>query len=264
MTAFPLPIRRALAGLVMTLSLIVAAGGREALAQDGGLQGQTSGAETGQAGVSGDAPTASQVEPGTLPTSPVLTVDSERLFAGSRFGQSLSARLESEAADIAAENRQIEADLAEEERSLTELRGQMEPVAFRSLAEEFDAKVSRIRREREDRAKTFGQSSDMARRQFLSAAEPVLKEIMRDAGAAVMLEQLTVFLSRDVVDITDEAIARIDATLLPQDPDEAVPDGAGSAPLDMGEPLPAPEAPGDGAGALNLGNTGTDAASPSE
>lgn len=165
------------------------------------------------------APTApAAAAEATLPTSPVLTIDSERLFSGSRFGQVLASKLEAEAAAIAAENRELEAKLADEERSLTQRRATMDPDAFRALAEAFDEKVTRIRKEREERAVNFGQSSDAARQQFLSAAEPVLKDIMREAGAAVMLEQHSVFLSREVVDITDEAVARIDATLLQEEP----------------------------------------------
>lgn len=184
-----------------------------------------------------------------LPRSPILTVDSERLFSDSRYGASLVKKIEAQASEIAADNRRIEAELADEERALTDLRPTIEPEKFRLLAEEFDAKVSEIRREREEMTKTLGQDSDAARRAFLEAAEPVLNTLMLEAGAAVILEHRNIFVSRDIVDITDEAIERIDATLLtdeepsgtdplaPADPAPADPAPAGPTPAD-----PAPEA----------------------
>lgn len=150
----------------------------------------------------------------TVLRSPVLVIDSERLFSGSGFGQQLADELEVRAAEIAAENRRIEAALAEEERQLTERRAELAPQAFRDLADAFDEKVSRLRRERDQAAQGLGQDSEAIRRQFLSAVEPVLDRLMQDAGAAVILERRSVFVTREAVDITDEAIARIDATLL--------------------------------------------------
>ena len=51
--------------------------------------------------------------------SPVLTIDIERVFSESLFGQRVSAELLRQTEDLAMENRQIEAALTEEERSLT-------------------------------------------------------------------------------------------------------------------------------------------------
>jgi Skp family chaperone for outer membrane proteins len=169
-----------------------------------------------------------------LPRSPILTVDSERLFADSRYGASLASKIEAQAAEIAADNRRIEGELADEERRLTDLRPKTEPEKFRAMAEAFDDKVTEIRREREEMTKTLGQDSDAARRAFLKAAEPVLNALMQEAGAAVILEHRNIFVSRDIVDITDEAIERIDAALL----DDATP-----TPDDM----PATDSPTDSA-----------------
>ena len=48
---------------------------------------------------------------------------------------------------------------------------------------------------------------------FLNAAAPVLEEIMRETNAAVILEQRSVFVSSNAIDITQTAIERIDAQL---------------------------------------------------
>ncbi|KAA8605606.1 outer membrane chaperone Skp [Salipiger aestuarii] len=152
--------------------------------------------------------------------SALLTIEIDRLFAESAYGARVAAMIEDEGTQIAAENRRIEAELTEEERALTEQRAALEPARFRSLADAFDQKVQALRQEQDAKARALGTLSEESRRQFLQLAEPVLGEIMQQAGAAVLLDKRTVFLSADVIDITDVAISRID---------EAIGDGAGTA-----------------------------------
>lgn len=145
--------------------------------------------------------------------SPVLTVDSEELYARSAFGRRVAAEVTAASAELAAENRAIETELTEEEKSLTEQRPSLTPTEFRALADEFDEKVRRIRREQDAKAAALGRQREDSEAGFLRAAAPVLEELMQDAGAAVVLERRSVFLSLNVIDITEAAIARIDAAI---------------------------------------------------
>lgn len=145
--------------------------------------------------------------------SPILTIEADRLFSESLFGQRVAQEIEAESAVLSAENRRIEAELTAEERDLTERRATMEPDAFRALADAFDERVQDIRRTQDAKARALNQRSDADRVAFLQAAAPVLERLMRDSGAAVLLERGSVFLSLNATDITDEAIARIDATI---------------------------------------------------
>ncbi len=164
-----------------------------------------------------------------VPQSPILTIEPDRLFTDSAFGQRLTKELESEGATIAGENRQIEAELIAEEQRLTEQRPDLAPDDFRLLADAFDEKVQRLRREQDAKARALGAKSDEKRREFLAAVQPILAEIMRQSAAAMIIERRTVFLSADVVDITNTAIARIDAKF--GDGSETMPpDAAGDLP----------------------------------
>ncbi len=149
----------------------------------------------------------------SLPYSAILTVAPDRLFADSAYGQRVMREIEAQGTALAAENRRIEAELMEEERALTERRAEMQPAAFRTLADAFDEKVQRIRREQEAKARDLGERQDSARGEFLSVARPILVTLMRESGASVILERSSVFLSADSTDITDLAVARIDATI---------------------------------------------------
>lgn len=148
-----------------------------------------------------------------LPNSPVLTLESDRLFTDSAFGQRVATEIEAESAVLAAENRRIEAELGAEERDLTDRRNEMEPEAFRALAEAFDQKVRSNRQSQDAKARELTQNADQARGEFLRAVRPVLEAMMRETGATVIMDRSTVILSAGAVDITDLAIARIDAAI---------------------------------------------------
>jgi len=163
------------------------------------------------------APVAAQplggpLNPGVV-RSPVLVIDFERVFAESRFGQLFNAEIEQQGAALVAENRRIEAELTEEEQQLTEQRATLDAATFRSLADAFDEKVQRLRAEQDAKATALGARTEERQRAFLQVAQPVLESLMREANAAVILERRSVFVAADAVDITDVAIARINAQL---------------------------------------------------
>ncbi len=147
------------------------------------------------------------------PSSPILTIDQEALFERSAFGRRLQAELSAAAAALAAENRSYEAELAEEERQLTEKRATMEPAAFRELAAAFDAKVVEVRREQDQKGRDIARRPDEARQRFFRAVIPVLTEIVRERGAVAILDARAILISAETIDVTDEAVRRIDATL---------------------------------------------------
>jgi len=148
-----------------------------------------------------------------MPQSPILTVEPERLFNDSDFGKRVNRQIEAESAVLVAENRRIEARLTAEEKTLTERRASMEPSVFRALADAFDEKVQETRRVQDIKSQALSNSRDANRRIFLQTARPILEALMREAGAGVILDRATVFLSANATDITNLAIARINAIL---------------------------------------------------
>ncbi len=157
--------------------------------------------------------------------SPVLLVDRDRLFQDSAEGQRIKALIEAERARLEAETRAIEAELQAEEQALTEARQTLPPDEFRARADAFDAKVQALRDDRDRAQARLVAEIEKARADFLGRITPILTEIMREFGGLVLLDRRVALLAVQQVDITDEAIARIDATLAPGDPP-----GTGAAP----------------------------------
>lgn len=156
---------------------------------------------------------------------PFLVLDQERFFTQSEFGRSLIARSEREADELRRESDALDRQFEAEERALTEQRVELAPDAFRELADAFDEKVIRARAEQEAKAQALASRSEARRREFFREAAPVLLRLLEDSRAGAIVEARSLLLSKQDLNITDEAIKRLDAAIAEQRPGDG-----GSAP----------------------------------
>lgn len=145
--------------------------------------------------------------------SPVLTVEQERLFGESAWGKRVSAEFRASLAALEAENQRIAEGLTAEEKALTERRTSMRPEDFRVEADAFDARVTGIRRAQDAKSRDISRAAEAERAAFYEAALPVMGAVMAQRGAVAILERKAVFLAAEAIDVTDDLVARIDATL---------------------------------------------------
>ncbi len=162
--------------------------------------------------------------------SPVLVIRRDALFEGSAFGKASRAGYEADSQALIAENRTLERALEEEERDLTERRATLPADEFQTLSAAFDTKVEGIRTARDAKSRDITRRFDEDRQRFLQAAIPVLAQIMAEFGATVILDQQTVVVNLEAIDVTEIAIARIDAAIgdsgavpVPRDPPAEAP-----------------------------------------
>ncbi len=181
----------------------------------------------------------------------ILTLDQNRLYAESLYGKAMERRALAESQTLAAENRKIEADLAAEEADLTQKRHAMTAAAFQVLADAFDAKVEQLRKDQAAKAAALTAQRDAGRTTFFQASVPVLGELMKQMGAYAILNHDAVVLAFDSIDVTDRAIAAVNAklgngTTVPNGPrvksDAPVPDTTAHPSPDPA-PIPAVPAP---------------------
>lgn len=164
-------------------------------------------------------PSASAAEPVVVPSpaqpqsASVVTVDQDRLFAGSAWGRRMQAEFEQAGAELTAENDRLAAQLAEEESQLTEQRATLEPAEFRKLAEAFDARATEVRRERAQAVQDLNARIDAEQDAFFQAVVPLIGQLMQDRGAVLVVDRRTVLMSAEGIDITADLIARVDAEL---------------------------------------------------
>jgi len=158
--------------------------------------------------------------------SPVLTLDQDRMYSASAFGARVQEDLRKQSSTLAQENRKIESALEEEERRLTQERPGMPPEEFQKLATDFDERVTGIRGAQASKSDNIRRQAEAERVRFFEAAFPILLELVEETGAVAILNNTAVIFSVRQIDITDAAIARIDAVI-----------GASPLPIDPG-PLP--------------------------
>lgn len=142
-----------------------------------------------------------------------MILNQDRFFSDSLYGQRAQAELEQAGRALAAENREIEARLTEEELQLTEDRETLARDEFMVMAAEFDQRVETIRATQDAKTRALNAAAETAQRRFFNLAVPILLELVAERRAAVILDSRTVLLAADTVDITDAAIARVDAEL---------------------------------------------------
>ncbi len=173
------------------------------------------------------------------PTGTILTIEPDRLISDTSYGQAVQARLDAAAAALSAENRQIDAGLEAEEVALTARRDSLPAAEFRALAEAFDTKVEKIRSEQEGKGRVLSQTREQERQKVLQAAVPILAELMAQRGAVAILDKASVFVAFDRADVTNDAIARLNAVL--GDGTSALPDKAvAPTPAPLPQPAPTP------------------------
>lgn len=164
------------------------------------------------------APLAAQEGQGGQQAAPVhrgavLTIDTDRIFSESLFGRRVADEYRAATEELGAENRRIEAELTAEEQSLTDRRAAMDPEDFRAEAEAFDIRVQAIRSEQDAKERALQEHLTQGRDAFLSATTSILGELMQEAGASVILDRRSVFLALGAIDVTEDAIAAIDAAI---------------------------------------------------
>ncbi|GHA42323.1 hypothetical protein GCM10008927_03480 [Amylibacter ulvae] len=143
----------------------------------------------------------------------VASIDQERLFSESNFGKQILQEIETVSRALSLENREIEAKLTAEEKSLAELRKTELPEIFKQKAAEFDRRVKQIRAEQDQKFANIRTTLDTARQTFNTKATPILQQLMVDSGIVFILDSSAILMGQPNGDITDQAIARIDQEL---------------------------------------------------
>ena len=164
---------------------------------------------------------------------PFLIINQEQLLTGSEAGQALLAEEERERDALRTEARALDAAFEAEERRLTEQRPDLDPAEFRRLSDEFDARVVQARRDQDARSATLAQEFDQRRRAFYARVAPILVTLMDRYGAKAILDENSVLLADQSLNITAAVIAEIDATAAEPAPPEG--DGAAAAAAGRGQ-----------------------------
>ncbi len=154
--------------------------------------------------------------PTRMPVGGVLLVNPTAVLERSRTGQALIRANRLARERLVAEGEQISSDFEREERALAARRSVLSRDEFAEIAAEFDERVRAARAEQDRRAAQLTREEEERERAFAESLNPIYAEIMRDTGAAAILDLRDVILANTVLDITAEVIRRLDTRQLDQ------------------------------------------------
>jgi Skp family chaperone for outer membrane proteins len=135
------------------------------------------------------------------------------MFAESAFGKRVAAEVDAAARALAAENTALSEELDAEEKALTAERDSLSIEDFSAKADTFDVKVKRIRAEQLTKERELTELHQTGETRFRELARPVLRAIMDRYNAAVLMDLRAILIALDTADVTDEAIAEINARI---------------------------------------------------
>ena len=148
--------------------------------------------------------------------APVLqlrTLDEERLFRGSAFGQRVEAEIDAASRALEAENEQLLEQLTTREMELTEARASMPPAEFRAQAEAFDLEAEGIRRSQAEKRQRLSLYEEAEQRRFFQLAAPILQQVLASEGAQVLIDSRAVIIGVSGMDMTEPAIAALNDSI---------------------------------------------------
>lgn len=163
-------------------------------------------------------------ETGALPDGAILFVNQERMLVESVLGKRILSLESEERAILSAEGEALAQELELAEQELTDLRATMPPADFRARAEAFNRRVETVRADRLTKDQAQAARIDARRRSFFAVAGQILGNIMVQNRASAIMDRRSVLLFNTGLDITDMAIAELDAAfeanpdLLPETP----------------------------------------------
>jgi Skp family chaperone for outer membrane proteins len=142
---------------------------------------------------------------------PIIAFDRDRIQANARMGIALALQIDQLQQEIVAQNAQIFKDLEAEETEIAVLKKTLSEEDFTARAKNFDDKVTKIRAEQAAKAKEVEAQYELSLRAFEQNLNVVLAGIAGDFNAVAVFERQQLYLMSGAIDISDEAIKRLDA-----------------------------------------------------
>jgi len=145
----------------------------------------------------------------------LFTVSRKRLLNETAHAQALRQAEIELTAELQRWVDAIKAELSAEEQELARLRPTLDGEVFAARVAAFDRKVRGQRREAQKYATILQNAFRAERRKLVDALGPLLEEARAARGASVILNADQVLAADPEHDITDEVIARFNATVPP-------------------------------------------------
>ncbi|MCW5730583.1 MAG: OmpH family outer membrane protein [Alphaproteobacteria bacterium] len=158
-------------------------------------------------------PAAPQAAPATPAVTSVGIVDMQWLFRESAAGKSASQQLADLRVRYENEVAKLEERLRVENNELERARASMSPEQVDAKRRELQRRVQETQGIVQQRNSAYDQAQRQAREQILRVIQQVVEQIMKERGFTVILDQAQVLLMDASLNISEEAMRRLDQRL---------------------------------------------------
>ncbi len=143
----------------------------------------------------------------------ILILNQARVFAASKAGQSMKPQLEKLQEQA---NKELNDEVAKLTKQAEDLKKQRELLAedvWTKRAQQVAIKQNQLPALREVKLRELSLSEQKALNEITTVMRPILKDIVEDNGATLLLERSAVMYAAQETDITEEVIKRLDKKL---------------------------------------------------
>lgn len=162
----------------------------------------------------GATPAHAQSEPTTEESAkavtPILIVSMDRILRESNSAVAIQQQADALRSRLRSDLAAREEALRAEELELTKLRETLDPERFSQRVADFKEKVRRLKRETNETGAGLQRAVIEANGALKRALQPILLQLMAERRALVMLDEKDVVISATVLDVTQEAVKRLD------------------------------------------------------
>ena len=147
------------------------------------------------------------------PNTSVGIIDLNKILSEAKAATDAAEQIEKIAGQIQEEINESDEKILNEQNKLIESQSIMAPEAFEVKRIEYEKKVQNYNISRQEKLISIDMLVSESRNNVLNALKPILEDISNAKGITVLLEKNSVLLNADNMDITDEALKRLDKDL---------------------------------------------------
>lgn len=164
-----------------------------------------------------------------LPPPVILIVDLQQILQDAKAAKGVQAIINQEYSSYTKEVAQQEDELQKARADLERQRTILAPEAFNTRARDLQQRYDELGQVVEGRRQSLQQSLNEAMLQVKNAALAVIADIVKERKANLVIEKQAVVFEADGMDVTADAVARLDQKLASVPVNLPKPDGEGTA-----------------------------------
>ena len=147
------------------------------------------------------------------PQTNVGVIDLNYILSESSAAKDAAIQIENLAKRIEEEIIETDKSLIDEQNELIESQQIMAPAAFEEKRKEYESKVQNYNITRQEKLQSIDRLVAESRNNVLNALKPILEVISNEKGITILLEKNSVLLNAENMDITNEALKKLDKDL---------------------------------------------------